>query len=151
LLAAGVVGVLLTAFARIWPPISIKLNALEAVSLLNAQRADALAFKAATGRLPTEAARERTARAFGPPHWRDEEIVFPATGRLSQQLVAVEAVQLGFEPALSFRIATATSGAVIWLCGSATAPAGFTAEPVRHTTIPAQYLPHFCRSSTLAP
>jgi type II secretory pathway pseudopilin PulG len=151
LLVAGIVGVLLTALARVWPPLTIRLTVLEAVSLLNTQRADAVVFRATTGRLPPEAAPERPARHFAAPRWQDEELVFPATGRLLQVLVDSGAVGLGVEPAVSFRIATADSGGMVWLCGGRDAPGGFTAAPMRHTTIPAQYLPHFCRSTTLAP
>jgi type II secretory pathway pseudopilin PulG len=146
-----IVGVLLTAFARVLSPLTIKLGVLETTSLLGTQRADALAFMATTGRLPPEAAQERATRNFAAPQWQDEELVFPATGPLLQRMVEIGAVEPGAKPAVSFRIATSASGATVWLCGRRDAPAGFAAAPMRHTTIPAQHLPHFCRSATLAP
>jgi type II secretory pathway pseudopilin PulG len=151
LLVAAIVGILLTALARAWPPFLIKVAMLEAVSLLNTQRADAVVSRATTGYLPTEAAQQSPTKSFAPPYWRDDELVFPTSNRLLQNLREIGAVESDAAPTLSFRIATAASGATVWLCGSRDAPEGFTASPMLHTTVPARYLPHFCRSATPAP
>lgn len=151
LLVVAIVGILLTAFAGILQPLTIKLGVLDAAFLFTTQRADALAFKATTGRLPPEAVQERATKNLASPRWQDEELVFPVAGRLLQRLVDSGAVEPGTEPAVSFRVATAASGATVWLCGGRDAPAGFAAAPMRHTTMPVEYLPHFCRSATLAP
>jgi type II secretory pathway pseudopilin PulG len=151
MLVVAIVGVLLTAFARILQPLTIKLGVLEATSLFITHRADALAFMATTGRLPPEPAPQRATKYFAAPRWQDQELVFPVAGPLLQRLLDTGAVEPGSGATVSFRVATSVNGNTVWLCGGRDAPAGFAAAPMRHTTMPVQYLPHFCRSATLAP
>lgn len=130
-----------------------KVLVLNAISLSSTERTDAVVALATTGVLPERViARPEgpisAGREFGPPQWRDGQLVFPATARLTRLLAAAGNAAVAPAPAVAFRIGRAPrSGATVWLCGSERPPPGFEAPPQGHTTIPPRYLPHFCRET----
>ena len=103
---------------------------------------------AATGRLADDAVpagSRHSSRWFEAPRWQDGELVFPATQLLRDFLARGGNEPPASDAALAFRAARAPAGATLWLCGDEAPPSGFVAAPMRHTTIPARYLPYFCR------
>ena len=141
-----VVTVLGTAFEGASPALK-KLHALEAISLASTQRGEAMTIIAVTGRLSDDAVPPETrhSRWFDPPQWRDGELVLPARAPLRDVLARGEDEPPARDAAVAFRAARSAAGATVWLCGDEAPPSGFAAEPMRHTTIAAHYLPYFCR------
>ena len=152
LLVVLIVGIVIFEALQGFRSVEAKIQVLNAISLSSTERTEAVTALAATGALPDRIL-EHPVRGFpgarpifGRPEWRDGELVFPATERLSRLLTGDADGPVRRDAAVAFRVARASdSGAIVWLCGSENAPTGFEALPPRHTTIPSRYLPHFCR------
>jgi type II secretory pathway pseudopilin PulG len=79
--------------------------------------------------------------------WQDNELVASLSPRFAADIGALSDDSAAETPlTLSFRLAFSEElGRAIFLCGQAAPPPGFVAAPARHTTVPASYLPFFCR------
>ena len=133
-------------------PALAKATMAEAASLMVAHRTAIATELAVTGQLP-EAVPPRGGRPsaegryFGTVQWQDQEIVLPLRPEAEANIAESDSALDPPPLTLSFRVARSTEiGRPLILCGLAEAPAGFEAPPARHTTVPEQYLPFFCRN-----
>jgi hypothetical protein len=151
LTATGIVALLLAYAAAAYPPAIFKAAMTEAANLSAAYKTEILTDLAVHGRLPDTLApldgNPGAGRYFSGFEWRDDELVASLQPGIARRIAAAATEPVGDEPlTISFRIArTAALNRTILVCGRASPPSGFEAEPVRHTTVPESYLPFFCR------
>lgn len=136
----------LVAFAyESYRPVLHKAAMAEAANLMVVDKTEIATELAVTGRLPeTIPTRDSPfnsgGKYFAAVDWRDGEIVLPLRHDALRGAMAADTLTL------SFRVARAPEpGPVLILCGNSRAPDGFEAAPVRHTSVPSQFLPFFCR------
>jgi type II secretory pathway pseudopilin PulG len=130
----------------------VKASMTEAANLMGTFKIDIATDLAVYGRLPDavpslEAHRQDGGKYFSGFTWQDDELVTSLRSKFATQIAAELQVPIDEQPlTISFRFAvTPEPSQRVILCGLATPPPGFTAAPVRHTTVPEAYLPSFCR------
>lgn len=147
----AIVACLLAYAAAAYPPALLKAALIEAASLASIYKTEVALDLAATGRPPESimALDERPmgGRYFSGFEWIDNELIAVLAPRWSAGFAGDETAPGDAKPlTLAFRIAQTPEGRTLFLCGRASPPAGFTAAPARHTTLPETYLPFFCRN-----
>jgi hypothetical protein len=142
-IVAVLAGLALASYA----PLSRKFAMAEAANLMLGVRTDVVAELATRGTLPDSiVTSDISGRFFERAVWSDGEIVLDLSSRFAARFVSDADAGAPGPLSLSFRVAEGpNAGNVVFLCGLAAPPAGFSAPPMRHTTVPEPYLPHFCR------
>ena len=151
----AIVGILTALAASNLHLFTSKVQMLEAVSLIGTYRADAIAYRAATGRFPDkllhgETSSEFFGHVFRRAQWRDDELVLSLSDRALERMGYASNATMSTDNSvtLGFRVAVnPENGGLAWICGEKEAPAGFNAPDEQHTNVPSKFLPHFCRSS----
>lgn len=151
----AIIGILMAIAAQNLYHFAIKVQMLEAVSLIGTHRANAVAYRAATGRLPTETmfddtSSQKLGKNFSRVNWHNQELVLTLSERAIERFGYRQTDTIPTEKKLSlgFRVAIApVSGNMVWLCGSQDPPAGFQGPAAERTNVPDRFLPHFCRAS----
>ncbi len=153
LIAVGLVAMLAAMAASAYSGFAWRTTLTESVSLIGGFRVDVVSYHALTGEFPGDDVSVLNTARFGSRYfsaadWQDQEIVLTVEPVLAGELngSARTSPRSGAAMDLSWRPASSReSGALIMLCGLAEAPAGFEARPPRHTSVPTDQLPHYCR------
>ena len=150
----GLIAVLLTAAFNSYKPFLYKAAVTEAQNLMRTFETDIAVHYAATGELPDavyngESASRFGARYFDRIDWREQEIVLRLTADFANSVSQYTGpIGTADEFTISFRIAEADAAKrrLLFLCGRAAAPQGYSSRSSRLTTTGDAILPLNCRS-----
>jgi hypothetical protein len=146
-----IVGLLLASAFGSYIPMLKRFMLIEAANMTAGQKDRIAEAMAVRGVLPrtletSDSARRPVSRYFDELTWQDGEIVFTLGDATAAGMTSEAELAVALPLTLSYRVARTESGnRLVLLCGIAEPPPGFTADPTRHTTVPAEFLPAHCR------